>query len=101
MSNPSARIWLAVTGLAALSAWFGSIALFEHFDATRPFIPNPEIGRVIPQNNHGHVVYLTRNEEKQKLSLQYGTVGLAFVALVPLYFYRKTSKIQQSRVTNY
>ena len=93
-SGGQRRIWLAtqnITGIAALLAWFGYIALFERFDATRPTIPDAEIGRVVPQNNHGHIVYLTDHEEKNKRALQYGIAGLFLAATIAAYFHKKAS----------
>jgi len=94
MSNKSARVrvWLVIQtiiGVAALSTWFGYIAMFEHFDATRPTTPDAGAGRIIPQNNHGHVVYLTEREEKKLLRLQYCSIGLVLPGTLVLYIYRK------------
>jgi hypothetical protein len=47
---------------SGLAVWFCYIGVFLHYDSTRPRVPNVNSGRVIPQNNHGHVVYLTAEE---------------------------------------
>jgi hypothetical protein len=69
--------------------WFGFIGEFEHFDATRPSKPGSE--RFIPQNNHGHIVYLTEREQNQLLVLQRIPIGLWLIAIVAAYFYKKES----------
>jgi hypothetical protein len=47
----------------ALIIWFSHFLLFYQYDGTRPTVPQPYEGRVFGQNNHGHVVYLTTEEE--------------------------------------
>lgn len=89
-----ALIWLG--GFGFLLMWFGYIAMFFHFDATRPIKPDSVKGAVIPQNNHGHIVYLTEREQIQLLSLQRTSIGLALVAGLATYFYkinRKSAKL--------
>ena len=39
----------------SLPIWFAAIALFLHYDATRPNHPVPSAGRIYGQNNHGRV----------------------------------------------
>jgi hypothetical protein len=88
------RFWIAVqylTGVGALLTWFGYVAVFEHFDATRPIYPNAVQGAVIPQNNHGHIVYLTDHEQDQLLALQRIPIGLALVAILAAYFHKKAT----------
>jgi hypothetical protein len=80
-----------VAGFGFLLFWFGYIAAFEHFDATRPIKPDSEKGAVIRQNNHGHIVYLTEHEQEQLLVLQRTSIGLALVATVATYFYKKAT----------
>jgi hypothetical protein len=80
-----------VIGITSLLAWFGFIAVFEHFDATRPTKADAKVGRVIPQNNHGHIVYLTEQEEKNKQDLQYIAFGLFLATTVAAYFHKKAS----------
>src|SRR5258706_15280411 len=96
MPNRSARgkLWMVIlnaAGLGCLFAWFGYIAAFGHLDATRPIKPDSAKGAVIPQNNHGHIVYLTEKDREQLLALQRISIGLALVATLPTYFYKKTT----------
>ena len=96
MSNRSARgkLWMVIlnaAGIASLFTWFGYIAAFEHFDATRPIKPDSAKGTVIPQNNHGHIVYLTEKDRQQLLALQRISIGLALVGTLATYFYKKTA----------
>jgi hypothetical protein len=82
---------LTAAGIGSLLTWFGYIAVFEHFDATRPMKPDSAKGAVIPQNDHGHIVYLTEKEREQLLALQRISIGLALVATLATYFYEKTT----------
>jgi hypothetical protein len=96
MSNPSARgkLWMVIlnaAGLGFLFTWLGYIAVFEHFDATRPVKSDSAKGAVIPHNNHGHIVYLTEKDREQLLALQRISIGLALVATLATYFYKKTT----------
>jgi hypothetical protein len=97
MSNQNERgkLWIVIlntAGLGFLFTWFGYIAAFEHFDATRPRKPDSVKGAVIPQNNHGHIVYLTEKDREQLLALQRISIGLALVATLATYFYKKTTR---------
>jgi len=74
-----ARFSSRVVGYSALASWFGFIALFLHYDATRPTVPQPNEGRVYPSNNHGHVVYLSEQDEHQLNLLQMTAFGLVVV----------------------
>jgi hypothetical protein len=88
------KFWIAVlylTGVGALLAWFGFIGVFEHFDASRPTTPDSVTGRIIPQSNHGHIVYLTEREEGLLLSLQRTSIGFVFVSVLATYFYKRAT----------
>src|SRR5712692_4721351 len=77
-------------GISALLTWFAYVATSLHFDATRPIQSSAEIGRTIPHNNHGHIVYLTHDEEHRLLVLREIPIGLALIAIVVAYFARKS-----------
>ena len=66
-----------IFGFSALAIWFFSFYVFYQYDATRPVVANVSVGRVYPQNNHGHYVYLTGEEARHIESLRV----LAFVLL--------------------
>jgi hypothetical protein len=94
MSNWPARsrIWIAilkVAGIAYLLAFLGYFADFCYFDSNRPTKPDAASGRVIPQYNHGHVVFLTDREQSQLLTLQDTAIGLFLIATVATYFAKK------------
>ena len=96
MPNRNARgsVWMVIlnaAGFGFLFTWFGYIAAFEHFDATRPAKSDSATGAVIPQNNHGHIVYLTEKERQQLVGLQRASIGLALVATLATYFYKNTT----------
>jgi hypothetical protein len=49
--------------LSALAVWFFHLYVFLQYDGSRPRVPDVASGRVLEQNNHGHVVYLTVEEQ--------------------------------------
>jgi hypothetical protein len=87
-----------VLACAALVVWFGFIYLFLQYDATRPTSPQPAQGRVHGSNNHGHVTYLTEQEEGYLNLLQIGAVSLFIIAALTGYFQREPDKMAQVRV---
>jgi hypothetical protein len=96
MSNPSARgkLWMVTikaAGLGFLLTWFGFVARSLHFDATRPIKPDYARGAIIPHNNHGHIVFLTEAEQKQLFVLERIPIGLALIAVLASYFYKKST----------
>ena len=48
--------------VAALIMWFSFFGLYLYYDATRSTVGRPAEGRIYELNNHGHRVYLTRQE---------------------------------------
>jgi hypothetical protein len=42
-----------------------SVSLWEHYSRTGSTTPQPELGRVLPLNSHGVIVYLTRVEREK------------------------------------
>ena len=90
-----------MTGIAGLLAWFGYIAVFERFDATRPTKAGAEVGRIVPQNNHGHIVYLTEQEERNKRAFQYAFIAFFLMATVAAYFHKKVSTRHELPVTSH
>lgn len=52
-----------VLGGAAVIIWLVFIAQGLQYDATRPTVAPPSEGRAYSLNNHGHVVYLTSEEQ--------------------------------------
>jgi hypothetical protein len=75
-NGPSNRreIVTKVLLLLSVGVWFGCLALYEHYNRTRPTIENRVGGRVFVQNNHGHQVYLTAPE-------YYGPILLGITAV--------------------
>lgn len=76
-------------GFLALASWFGFIGLFLHYDATRPTIRQPSEGKVYPSNNHGHVVYLSEQDEHRLNLLQGAALSLFIIAVVLNYGHRQ------------
>jgi hypothetical protein len=86
------RVWkiiLKTTGIGGLFVWFVFIGAFEHFDATRPIKQDAQEGRVIPQNNHGHIVYLTREEDGHLRLMQQISLWLFLTAIIAACFIGK------------
>jgi hypothetical protein len=48
---------------SALAVWFFHFYVWIQYDSTRPRVPDVASGRVLTQNTHGHVVYLTVEEQ--------------------------------------
>ena len=72
-----------VTALAVLGVaiWFGFIALFEYYSATRPNRPDATVGRVYQLNNHGSYAYLTKSEQWGLWCLEFGGLPFFFAAV--------------------
>ena len=70
--------WANALSVGALITWFGFIGLYQYYDATRSTVRRPAEGRTYELNNHGHRVYLTRQE---RLGLR-GLEGCAVAAFV-------------------
>ena len=88
------KFWKAVgyfAGAGFLSLWLAYIGVFEHYDATRPTKPDVSTRRVVLQNNHGHFVYLSEQEEGRLLALQRISMGFALVGVLATYFYKRTT----------
>jgi hypothetical protein len=83
-------------GYSALASWLGFIGLFLHYDATRPTLMQPNEGKVYPSNNHGHVVYLSEQDEHQLNLLQMTTFGL--VVVVALLEYVQQRQLTASQI---
>jgi hypothetical protein len=53
-------IVLTILGAAAGLTW---IYLFGELSATRPGSPQPALGQVIEQDNHGHIFYISSQDQ--------------------------------------
>ena len=68
MSDKAAysKIWTVlevVSAVSALGVFLYDMLIGEQFTRTRPTEADPSAGRIHPWNNHGYVVYLTRDEQ--------------------------------------
>jgi hypothetical protein len=71
--------FLAISGLAV---WFFHFYVWDQYDRTRPIHPDYLAGRIYGLNNHGHVVYLTKEEHARltKLTiLAFSLFGCGFI----------------------
>ena len=46
-----------------LAIWIFHFFVWYQYDGTRPTRPDVYSGRTYPQNSHGHIVYLTKEED--------------------------------------
>ncbi len=95
-SSRSLRILIGfVRALALLGVlvWLSAIGLFLHYDATRPTLKQPAEGRIYPWSNHGHIVYLTQQEQLRLYVLGGIAAGLFVIAAAMGYF----AKLRQRR----
>ena len=79
--HKSADRVVGVLVFSALAIWFFSFYVFFQYDASRPNRPTPASGQVYAQNNHGHIVYLTRREDSRLTNirvLSFVLFGLGF-----------------------
>ncbi len=64
-----ARMLSALLGFSALAVWLFHFHVSDQYDATRPRQPVSSSGRFYAQNTHGHVVYLTKQEDARLTKL--------------------------------
>jgi hypothetical protein len=77
------RVFVTALAVLGFAIWFGFIALFEHYSATRPNRPDATSGRVYQLNNHGSYTYLTKSEQWRLRCLEFGALPF-FLAAVEL-----------------
>jgi hypothetical protein len=58
-----ARAISSFLGISGLAVWFFHFCVWNQYDQTRPTRADYSTGRVHGLNNHGHVVYLTDEED--------------------------------------
>jgi len=89
--------------IAAFASGFGFLGLFYHFDATRPTVRQPSEGRNYPSNNHGHIVYLSEQDEHQLHLLELAAFYLCMTGIVLDYVQREqlTPKKIRSSALNF
>jgi multisubunit Na+/H+ antiporter MnhB subunit len=78
----AARTVAGALSVGAFVAWLGFFYLFLRYDSTRPSLPGASTGRVYAQNNHGHVVYLTKHERCKRNEVALVALCLLGTALV-------------------
>jgi hypothetical protein len=77
-----ARAISSFLGISGLAVWFFHFYVWNQYDQTRPTHADYSSGRVHGLNNHGHVVYLTDEEDTRltKLTiLAFGLIGCGFL----------------------
>ena len=84
----------AVIGVAS---FIGGVYLAVGYDSTRPTEAVSQEGRTYPQDNHGHIVFLTEQEHWLTNSLMVGGgVGLIGGTILGSYAKRLRKKIAQA-----
>ena len=69
-------------GFLGLAVWFYHFYVWDQYDRTRPIHADYSSGRVHSLNNHGHVVYLTDEEDARLRNLTilaFSLFGCGFV----------------------
>jgi hypothetical protein len=77
--NTRYRFWKRMgiaSGTAMLVAWLSHAYLWDQYLNTRPRFVQADQGRVYALNNHGIIVYLTK-EEQFRLSLLAGAAAIS------------------------
>jgi len=69
-------------GAVAVAIWFGYIALFLRYAATRPRSPQPVTGRIYSINNHGTIAYLNQSENMWLWLSSVSAAGIFITAVV-------------------
>ncbi len=72
----------------AFVAGSGAYSLWMHYAGSCPNTLNVTVGRTIPLNTHGTVVFLTRGEKHRLDVLRY-TTGLSLLSSALIYVFRK------------
>jgi hypothetical protein len=57
-----AKVAGSILSCLGLGVWLFHLYVFDVYDKTRPVTPDVSSGRIYEQNNHGHKVYLTKEE---------------------------------------
>jgi hypothetical protein len=60
-----------------LAIWIFHFFVWYQYDGTRPTRQDMDSGRIYPQNTHGHVVYLTKEENTRLNGM--GELGLGLM----------------------
>ena len=71
-----AKVAGSILCFLGLGIWLFHLYAFEVYDRTRPVTADASSGRIYEQNNHGHIVYLTREEDLRLWWLSMLFVGL-------------------------
>jgi hypothetical protein len=71
-----ARVLSTILGFSALVVWLFHFHVWYQYDATRPRQRDELSGRLFAQNTHGHVVYLTKEEDAGLTKLTVLAFGL-------------------------
>jgi hypothetical protein len=82
---------MSVVRFVGVLLWLGTICLYWHYDDTRPTLMMPAEGRLSAWNEHGHVFYLTLNEELRMYALL-GAGAVLFGIAGTVEFYAKLYK---------
>jgi hypothetical protein len=85
----SRKIWRIIAnslGVFALDVWIFDFYVWYRYEENRPQHPEPSIGRVLAQNDHGRAFYLTKAEDTRLTELTISALGLFGCAGVVYYF---------------
>jgi len=71
-----ARVVCFALAWGGLATWLYHFHVYYQYDATSPHKQDIASGRIYPQNNHGRVVYLTKDENARPMELSAISLGL-------------------------
>ena len=81
-----ARTLARILGFMGLAVWLFYFYIWYQYDATRPRQPDALAGRLYAQNSHGHVVYLTKEEDAKLTRLNMLALSLVLAGFLTLPF---------------
>jgi hypothetical protein len=76
-----ARVLSGFLSFLALAVWLFHFHVWYEYDSTRPCQRDALSGRLFAQNTHGHVVYLTKEEDTRLTRLTVLAFGLFGIVL--------------------
>jgi hypothetical protein len=91
------RMAMVFCGLA-VAIWMSAMAFSSHYDGTRPSHPDYGTGRLYALNNHSHVVYLTRDEDRLLTGLMFLPFCLFFTGFMVDRLFGEPPQLLKSKV---
>jgi hypothetical protein len=101
MNNNKLKKSIAIIFIVVVFTCLGAtMYLRDGYLRTRPEKAQPELGRVCPMNEHGQIVYLTREEDSQLSWLFYFAVLFIVITMGYNYRFKPFAKSGSNRFGN-